>query len=138
MEFLSVLFVHLLVSMGALIFGRQMGSEIIVRYCSVIMVDDNSTNDSSTNSQMAPFAGCGEDKDQLPAEEQLEPPKRYPKPWIQKTIHYVDVLSYLLAIPLIILIIVLAAYYNNHSRADWTLPPLFGIIGCLLYTSRCV
>ncbi|CAI4903702.1 BPG_G0053420.mRNA.1.CDS.1 [Saccharomyces cerevisiae] len=32
MEFLSVLLVHLMVSMGSLIFGRQLGKEVIVAY----------------------------------------------------------------------------------------------------------
>lgn len=45
---------------------------------------------------------------------------------IVKFFHYLFVW---LAIPLIILIIVLSAVYDNYAREDWTVAPLFGIIG---------
>ncbi|CCD22748.1 uncharacterized protein NDAI_0A05930 [Naumovozyma dairenensis CBS 421] len=114
LEFMSVLFVQLLVSMASLIFGRKLATDVIIRYGSV------ETERPSTD----------EDKEMDPEAEMINATE--PRPSVKTILLWTDILSYLLAVPLLILIIVLASYYGNYSRAKWTLPPLFGIFGSFL------
>ncbi|CAI7482172.1 CPS_collapsed_G0055330.mRNA.1.CDS.1 [Saccharomyces cerevisiae] len=114
MEFLSVLLVHLMVSMGSLIFGRQLGKEVIVAYGS------SSFSKPYTPPSDTVKENAGDFKFKTPA------------PFFKKFFDIVDKLAYALAFPLIILFVVLCAYYENYSRGKWTLPCLFGIFAGFL------
>lgn len=102
MEFLSVLLSQMFVSLGAYLFGRSLASDIIVQY-----VNRDSKNE----------------------EEKGNGVKNTRHPNVRKYVRFFDLLLAGLAIPLIVIFVVLAAVYDNYSRSDWTLGPLFGIVG---------
>ena len=114
MEFLSVTLVHLCMSMSALLFGRKLGSEVVVKYYSVEhteTVNDGNDDESKEGHTII---------------------RRKPSQGFRSLLIAVDYTMTALGIPLAILLIVLAAYYNNYSRAKWTLPSLFGYYGVYL------
>ncbi|CAI4037904.1 hypothetical protein SMKI_04G2400 [Saccharomyces mikatae IFO 1815] len=126
MEFLSVLLVHLMVSMGSFIFGRQFGKEIIVTYGSIAF--SRTYNHSvGTTSQNSADANAEELEKNI-----LVLNFKTPAPYVLRCFDIIDKLAYALAIPLIILFVVLCAYFDNYSRGKWTLPCLFGIFAGFL------
>lgn len=102
MEFLSVLLSQMFVSLGAYLFGRSLASDIIVPYI-------------NRNTEIEEEKGNAVES------------KRHPT--LRKYVRFVDLLLAGLAIPLTVIFVVLAAVYDNYSRSDWTLGPLFGIVG---------
>ncbi|CAI4827618.1 AKH_1a_G0051800.mRNA.1.CDS.1 [Saccharomyces cerevisiae] len=126
MEFLSVLLVHLMVSMGSLIFGRQLGKEVIVAYGS------SSFSKPYTPPSDTVKENAGDVDTQEMEKNILEFKFKTPAPFFKKFFDIVDKLAYALAFPLIILFVVLCAYYENYSRGKWTLPCLFGIFAGFL------
>ncbi|CAB4254725.1 similar to Saccharomyces cerevisiae YOR390W Putative protein of unknown function [Maudiozyma barnettii] len=111
MEWLSVVITHISISMCGYIFGRYLGTEIVIKVATIeeeIFDKENRTI------------------------------RKRPHPMVNKIMKTVYVASIVAAVPLIILIVVLAAYYDNYSRGKWTLPPLFGIFGAYgrLYVSK--
>ncbi|CCF58264.1 hypothetical protein KAFR_0E01100 [Kazachstania africana CBS 2517] len=123
MEFLSVVILQLFVSMSSLIFGRKLASDVLVYYCStskLIPVQDSDT-DESQSSPNHKF-------ESKPKMTETFPPNKL----MSGLLRLLDTLLYILAIPLIALLIVLVCVYNNYARARYTLGPLFGIFGSLL------
>ncbi|GMM58308.1 fluoride transporter [Maudiozyma humilis] len=114
MEWLSVVIIDISVSMSGLIFGRFLGSEIVIKYAEI--------------------------EEEGFDEEENKTVRTKPHPMVDKVLKVVYYTLILSAIPYIILIVILAAYYGNYSRGKWTLPPLFGIFGayCRLYISKWV
>lgn len=121
MEFLSVLLVHLMMSMCSLIFGRQLGKNVIVTYGSTAFMKAY-TPPTDTVSENAGDVNTEEMEKNI-----LEFSFKTPAPYILKLFNFIDNLAYALAFPLIVLFVVLCAYYDNYSRGKWTLPCLFGI-----------
>ncbi|CAI4055021.1 hypothetical protein N7582_000226 [Saccharomyces uvarum] len=133
MEFLSVLLVHLMMSMCSLIFGRQLGKNVIVTYGSTAFMKAY-TPPTDTVSENAGDVNTEEMEKNI-----LEFSFKTPAPYILKLFNFIDNLAYALAFPLIVLFVVLCAYYDNYSRGKWTLPCLFGIFGGFLryWLARC-
>lgn len=104
MEFLSVLLVQLLVSMGSYIFGRSFAKNVLL--------------------SLGPDMGLPEEKNELIPEPSVTGVESL---WTYKLVKTVHLLLSLAALPLIALIIVLGCVYDNHSRSFWTLPELLAI-----------
>lgn len=111
MEWLSVVIIEISVSMCGLIFGRFLGTEIVIKAATI--------------------------EEEIFDEENKSIKKR-PHPMVDKVMKFVYITTIVAAVPLIILIVILAAYYDNYSRSKWTLPALFGIFGAYgrLYISK--
>lgn len=110
MEFLSVLLSQMFVSLGAYLFGRAFASDIIVKFIDICVKRKSSSSFSSSSSPEGSVESISYRT-------------------LRKYIKFVDFLLAGLAIPLIILFVVLASVYDNVSRSDWTLGPIFGIFG---------
>ncbi|SMN19441.1 similar to Saccharomyces cerevisiae YOR390W Putative protein of unknown function [Maudiozyma saulgeensis] len=111
MEWLSVVIIEISVSMCGYIFGRYLGTEIVIKAATIqeeVFIEENKTI------------------------------RKKPYPMVDKIMRLIYITTIVAAIPFIILVVVLAAYYDNYSRGKWTLPPLFGIFGayCRLYISK--
>ncbi|CAL9730360.1 fluoride export protein 1 [Monosporozyma unispora] len=102
MEFLSVLLSQMFVSLGAYLFGRSLATDIIVKY-----IDRHVENEEMKENEVESVR----------------------HPVLRKYVRFFDLLLAGLAVPLIALFVVLAAVYNNYSRSNWTLGPIFGIVG---------
>lgn len=109
MEFLSVLLVQLIVSMGSYVFGRSFAKHIIL--------------------PLGPQMDLPEEKNELVPEPSVSGFKLLWTYRLVKTLHLVFSIA---AIPLIALIIVLSCVYDNKSRSLWTLPELLCIPGGFL------
>ena len=114
MEFLSVVLSQMFVSLGTYLFGRAFASDIIVNFI------ENGTRNNKASSPS--FSSSSDLK-----ENSVEKNVRHPV--LNKWIKFVDLLLAWSAIPLIALFVVLASVYDNSSRSDWTLGPIFGIFG---------
>lgn len=120
MEFLSVIFSNLFISMGGYIFGRFLASDILIYY----LDDKNNNVGNNTNNE-------NYDKiETMDNDTIMKFTLKHKR--ILKFIRFINYLFVLLAIPLIILIVVLAAVYDNYSRSGWTLSALFVIFGSFL------
>lgn len=111
MEFLSVLLSQMFVSLGAYLFGRVFASDIIVKF-----IDTRIKNKSLSSSSPSDLK-----------EGSVENTSHHLI--LSRCIKFVDFLLAGLALPLIVLFVVLASVYDNSSRGDWTLGPIFGIFG---------
>lgn len=111
MEFISVVITQLAVSVIGLIFGRFLGAEIVIKYASIENLDFDKGDKTI---------------------------KRTPHPLVKKIMKILFYTVTISAIPLLILFIVLTSYYDNSSRGNWTLPPLFGLFGAYgrIYLSK--
>ncbi|KAL3229032.1 hypothetical protein RNJ44_02119 [Nakaseomyces bracarensis] len=126
MEFLSVLITHLGISMTSLLFGRQLARDVMVPY--IVMETTDVSNASSSNIDT-------ENSDEDNSAEKngsFEEPVKFIRPWCEKVLFVMDISLTVMSIPIMAMIIVLAGYYENYSRARWTLPCLFGIPGSFL------
>lgn len=104
MEFLSVLLVQLIVSMGSYVFGRSFAKNIIL--------------------PLGPDMDLPEEKNELVPEPSVPGINVL---WTYRLVKTLHLTLSIAAIPLIALIIVLGCVYNNNSRSLWTLPELFCI-----------
>lgn len=104
LEFLSVLLVQLLVSMGSYIFGRSFAKNILL--------------------PLGPDMNLPEEKNELVPEPSIPGIKVL---WTYRLVKVIHLTLAIAAIPLVVLIIVLGCVYGNNSRSLWTLPELFAI-----------
>lgn len=109
MEFLSVLLVQLIVSMGSYVFGRSFAKHLIL--------------------PLGPQMDLPEEKNELVPEPSVSEIKVL---WTYKAVKTFHLVLSISAVPLIALIVVLSGVYNNKSRSLWTLPELLCIPGGLL------
>lgn len=113
MEFLSVIFANLFISMGGYIFGRFLASDIIVYYLDSSNSSGNLENYDKTDNL----------NNDIITQNSIKHNR------ILIFIAFINNLFVILAIPLLILIIVLSAVYDNYSRSSWTLSAIFTIFG---------
>ncbi|QLL33672.1 hypothetical protein HG536_0E05830 [Torulaspora globosa] len=104
MEFLSVLLVQLLVSMGSYIFGRSFAKNILL--------------------SLGPDMDLPEEKNELVPEPSVTGVENL---WTYKLVKTFHLMLSIAALPLTALIIVLGCVYDNNSRSLWTLPELLAI-----------
>lgn len=131
MEWLSVTFTHLGISMTSLLFGRKLATDIIIPYIVVVQEEEEGISGSAPTSSLSHIDDTEESNSAEKNGSFVEPVK-FTRPWCEKVIFAMDLTLTVMGIPIMAMIIVLASYYGNYSRGRWTLPCLFGIPGSFL------
>lgn len=127
MEFLSVMIVHLGVSLSGLLLGRKLGKEVLIPYFisrptkTEVSLTDNEPTEPSDNSGEV-----------IEKTDSYVEPEYYTPRWCVYILFGLDLFLTYMSIPILVMIIILTAFYGNYSRGVWTLPVLFGIPGSFL------
>ena len=133
MAFLSVTMAHMFMCMSGLLFGRKLATDIIIRYFSVEYVVPEGFEGDITSCDIFDSESDHTIEENMHNDEgkQVTLCKK-PCPGLRWLFLAIDHTMAALGIPLAIILVVLASYYDNYSRAKWTLPSLFGFFGAFL------